>query len=215
MGLEPTQSALRERRPSRRASPAFLSSLVTRHSPLLRGWPVGVEPTHLRVTAGSRCRFGFGHIIPGRSRTCITSAFAGRRASATLQGYRSLPRPGLEPETRRSKRRMMSISPPRRKPCLRELRVMESNHPFRVQSPALPPINQPARVVASGEWRVVSEHQIPHSTLNTRHSPLLMWRLGSPIPSRHVSALGGIRTRDLRIERATTTPLVRQGISSN
>jgi hypothetical protein len=58
-------------------------------SPFFRtqtGWPVGVEPTHLRFTAGSRNHFGFGHRVPGRSRTCITSAFAGRRASATLQG---------------------------------------------------------------------------------------------------------------------------------
>lgn len=37
-------------------------------------------------------------------------------------------------------------------------------------------------------------------------------RLGSPMPSRHVNALGGIRTRDLRLESATTTPLVRQGV---
>lgn len=50
------------------------------------GWPVGVEPTQPRFTAGPRYHFGFGHSIPGRSRTCITSAFAGRRASATLQG---------------------------------------------------------------------------------------------------------------------------------
>ena len=33
------------------------------------GWPVGVEPTHARFTAGSRSHFGFGHSIPGRSRT--------------------------------------------------------------------------------------------------------------------------------------------------
>lgn len=33
------------------------------------GWPVGVEPTRRRFTAGSRCRFGFGHSASTRSRT--------------------------------------------------------------------------------------------------------------------------------------------------
>ena len=45
-----------------------------------------------------------------------------------------------------------------------------------------------------------------------QRSRALYRRLGSPIPCRHVSALGGIRTRDLRFEKATTTPLVRQGV---
>lgn len=33
----------------------------------LAGWPVGVEPTQPRFTAGSRYHFGFGHSIPVRS----------------------------------------------------------------------------------------------------------------------------------------------------
>ena len=42
------------------------------------GWPVGVEPTHRRFTAGSRCRFGFGHSASARIRT-RTSDFADPR----------------------------------------------------------------------------------------------------------------------------------------
>jgi hypothetical protein len=42
------------------------------------GWPVGVEPTQSRFTAGSRCRFGFGHSASARSRT-RTSDFADPR----------------------------------------------------------------------------------------------------------------------------------------
>lgn len=52
------------------------------------GWPVGVEPTQPRFTAGSRNRFGFGHSIPVRSRTSPPT-FAGSCASATPQGCHS------------------------------------------------------------------------------------------------------------------------------
>jgi hypothetical protein len=71
-GLEPTRAALRERCPSGSAG-------------ISQGGRWESNP-HTRFTAGSRCRFGFGHNIPGRNRTCITSAFAGRHASTTPQG---------------------------------------------------------------------------------------------------------------------------------
>jgi hypothetical protein len=43
-----------------------------------RGWPVGVEPTRRRFTAGSRIHFGFGHSASARNRT-RTSDFADPR----------------------------------------------------------------------------------------------------------------------------------------
>jgi hypothetical protein len=51
--------------------PGFSGTLLPSELHRSSGWPVGVEPTRLRFTAGSRCRFGFGHSIPGRSRTCM------------------------------------------------------------------------------------------------------------------------------------------------
>ena len=98
---------------------------LTRAAPVLSGlagmgWPVGVEPTQSRFTAGSRYHFGFGHSVPGRSRTCMASAFAGRRASTTPQGQSStpsVPRPGVEPGPAPSEGAMMSVSPPGQSAC--------------------------------------------------------------------------------------------------
>jgi hypothetical protein len=51
-----------------------------------RGWPVGVEPTHRRFTAGSRTHFGFAHSIPVRNRTS-SATFGRSHASTTPQGH--------------------------------------------------------------------------------------------------------------------------------
>ncbi len=78
---------------------------------LLSGWPVGVEPTQPRFTAGSRYRFEFGHSAPTWTRT-RNSAFAGPRdVRFTIEAI-TVPRPGVEPGPAPSKGAMMSLSPP-------------------------------------------------------------------------------------------------------
>ena len=57
----------------------------------IRGWPAGVEPAQPRFTAGSRCRFEFGHSAPTWNRT-RNSAFAGPRdVPFTIEATNSTP----------------------------------------------------------------------------------------------------------------------------
>ena len=73
---------------------------------------MGVEPTLLRVTAGSRCRFGFGHSASTWNRTRNSDFGDPRDVPFTIEATTSVPRPGIEPGPRLSKSRVMSPSPP-------------------------------------------------------------------------------------------------------
>ena len=98
-GLEPARAPLQEGCSSRRAALAS------------RGWPAGVEPAQPRFTAGSRCRFEFGHSAPTWNRT-RNSAFAEPRDVPFTIEARTVPRPGVEPGPAPSEGAMMSLSPP-------------------------------------------------------------------------------------------------------
>ena len=58
-----------------RTRPFTGAELVLLSSTGTRGWPAGVEPAQPRFTAGSRCRFEFGHSASTWNRT-RNSAFA-------------------------------------------------------------------------------------------------------------------------------------------
>ena len=78
---------------------------------LRAGWPVGVEPTQSRFTAGPRNHFGFGHSAPTWNRTRNTAFAKPDDVPFTIEANRSVPRPGIEPGPALSERAMMSVSP--------------------------------------------------------------------------------------------------------
>jgi hypothetical protein len=117
VGLEPTSSALRGRCPADRAS-------------LASGWPVGVEPTQPRFTAGSRNHFGFGHSIPVRNRTS-SATFGRSHASSTPQG-RTVSTPARSRTWTCSSARSHDL---RFTTEVSQFRGLESNQHRRVQSP--------------------------------------------------------------------------------
>lgn len=144
VGLEPTGSALRERHSACRASPATY-----------QGWPVGVEPTQTRFTAGPRCRFGFGHSIPGRIRTC---SFRLRRAACVQSHSRDKDKS----EIRKSKSETNSKSEiqkqTKQKYTNKQFRGLESNQHLRVQSPSSYRLDNPGMSV------IPSPNPLPRST---------------------------------------------------
>ena len=115
--------------------------------------------------------------IPVRSRT-PSSTFEASRASTTLRGCHSEPRPGIEPGPRPSESRVLSVAPPGPK-----IRGLESNQHSRVQGPLAYQLADPGV-----EW--------PRRDLNPhvrRRPGLSRVRLPFPPPGRTVtSSKGGI-----------------------
>ncbi len=102
-GVEPACSALRKRRSADRASPAYFrvaGGSRTRTTPVHSRipQPLWVRPQYLRQESNL-------HNLRLRRAACIRH---------TPGISRTAPRPGVEPGPRRSKRRMISVSPPRR-----------------------------------------------------------------------------------------------------
>src|SRR5262249_44940683 len=92
----------------------------------------GGSRTHTRrITSTVLCLLSFAGVIsiPVRNRT-PSSTFEPSRASTTLRGCQSEPRPGIEPGPRPSESRVLSVAPPGPK-----IRGLESNQHSRVQGP--------------------------------------------------------------------------------
>jgi hypothetical protein len=126
VGREPTWSALRGRCPTRRASPAFASSQcwcrassteVQSLSPLPRAWPdddpqpaAGAEPA--RAPLQERCSSRRAALAPegGRRESNPHNPGSQPGLAAALSSATVL-QPGIEPGTRLSQGRVMSLSP--------------------------------------------------------------------------------------------------------